>query len=142
LSIGIVPRAPRGPFDEPHRDRDGRSYPNRFNELAIHTPLPPRTDNWRTTPARNHVNVLTADAVIALPGGVGTENELDMAAEYRSERTRLPAERRTILVGPLDEFTAEHRQLFVHGATPSDAERHLRRVLAANGLVAEARSAS
>ena len=95
-SIGIVPRDPAGPFDRPNHDSLGRFYPNAFVEIAIHTPLPPRAGEWRTTPARNHVNVFTADAAIALPGGAGTGNELDMLAEYRvTSGTPLP-ERREI----------------------------------------------
>jgi len=141
-SIGIVPRDPDGPFDQPNRDPDGRRYPNPFVEIAILTPLPPHVHDWRATPARNHINVLTADAIIALPGGVGTENELDMAAEYRGERDRPRAERRTILVGPADEFAPGHRALFVHGVTLEEAERHVRRVLAARGLALDTVGAS
>src|SRR5581483_638703 len=66
-SIGIVPRHPDGPFDQPHRDADGQTYPNRFVEIPIFTPLPPRVADWTTEPARNHVNVLSADAIVALP---------------------------------------------------------------------------
>ena len=126
-----MPRDPAGPFDRPNHDSLGRFYPNAFVEIAIHTPLPPRAGEWRTTPARNHVNVFTADAAIALPGGAGTGNELDMLAEYRvTSGTPLP-ERRAILIGPANEFSAEHRAMFAHGATAEDAKRHLRRVLAA-----------
>ena len=141
LSIGIVPREPGGPFDQPNHDRDGRPYPNPFVEIAIRTPLPPRVEDWQATPARNHVNVLTADAIIALPGGFGTANELDMAAEYRDERARPRAERRTILAGPADEFEPRHRELFVHAGTLGEAEQHLRRVLAARGFALELRAA-
>ena len=141
LSIGIVPREPGGPFDRPHRDAEGRSYPNPFVEVAIRTPLPPRVEDWQATPARNHVNVLTADAIIALPGGFGTANELDMAAEYRDERARPRAERRTILAGPADEFEPRHRELFVHAGTLGEAEQHLRRVLSARGFALELRAA-
>src|SRR5262245_23947817 len=108
-SIGVVPRMSDGPFDEPNCDPDGRTYPNPFVEIAIHTPLPSNAAQWHATPARNHVNVLSAHAIIALPGGVGTRNELDMAAEYRNQGNLAPGERRTVLVGPADEFTAEHR---------------------------------
>jgi predicted Rossmann-fold nucleotide-binding protein len=142
FSIGIVPRAPDGPFDEPHSDPDGRPYPNPFVEIAIRTPLPPRVGDWRTTPGRNHINVLTADAVIALPGGIGTQNELDMACEYRGERDRPRNERRTVLIGPAEAFTPAHRQMYAHGATLGDAERHVRRVLASHVLTHDARSAS
>lgn len=141
-SIGIVPRAPDGAFDEPNRDRDGRAYPNPLVEIAIHTPLPPRVGDWRAIPARNHVNVLSADAIVALPGGPGTENELDMAGEYRGECDRPRPQRRTVLLGPPAEFTTEHREMFVHAATPDDAERHLRHVLALRRLMGDLVGAS
>jgi predicted Rossmann-fold nucleotide-binding protein len=140
-SIGIVPRQPDGPFDRPNRDPDGRLYPNPFVEIVIRTPLPPHVGDWRTTPTRNHINVLTADAIIALPGGIGTTNELNMAAEYRNERDRPPAERRTILVGPQSEFAPSHRENFIHVATLDEAERQVRRVLAAHGFSLDARCA-
>jgi uncharacterized protein (TIGR00725 family) len=138
-SIGIVPREPDGPFDQPNRTADGRLYPNPFVEIVIRTPLPPHVGDWRTTPTRNHINVLTADAIIALPGGIGTTNELNMAAEYRNERDRPPAERRTILVGPASEFAPSHREDFIHVATLDEAERQVRRVLAAHGFPPEGR---
>lgn len=133
LSIGIVPRRQNGAFDESNCNSDGRVYPNGFVEIAIRTPLPPRADNWRAMPARNHINVLTADAIISLPGGAGTANELDMAAEYHGEQTCPPAERRTILVGPRDEFTLAQREMFVHSADVAGAAAHVRRILSGRG---------
>lgn len=134
LSIGIVPRDPDGPFDAPDRGSDGTPYPNPFVEIAIMTPLPPIVPDWHRTPARNHVNVLTADAIIALPGNDGTRNELDMAAEYEGDADRSREDRRTVLIGPTERFTSKHRDLFVHAATLGDAEAHVRRVLAARAL--------
>ncbi len=133
LSIGVVPRDRDGPFDVPDHDVDGRPYPNPFVEIAIMTPLPPLVPDWRHTPARNHVNVLTADAIIALPGDDGTRNELDMAAVYAGEADRPREQRRTILIGPIEQFSARHRELFVHAATIGEAEAHLRRALVARG---------
>ncbi len=133
LSIGIVPRDPDGPFDLPDQ-LNGRRYPNPHVEIAIMTPLLSLADDWRRTPARNHVNVLSADAIVALPGNEGTRNELDMAAEYCGEAARSRQERRTVLYGPAARFTARHRGLFVHAEKLGDVEAHLRRVLAARGL--------
>ena len=62
-----------------------------------YTPLPSRVADWRSMPGRDQINVLSADAVIALPGGVGTDNELTMAAAYRGEAERTPGQRRTVL---------------------------------------------
>jgi len=133
MSIGIIPCKADGPLDSPNRSWDGRAYPNSFVELAIFTPLPPRAGNWQTTPARNHINVLTPHAIIALPGGAGTRNELDMAAFYRHESGRRREDRRTILLGPIDEFAQHHRQMFVHAASLSDAEQHVTLILADRG---------
>jgi uncharacterized protein (TIGR00725 family) len=133
FSIGIVPREPDGPLDSINHDLDGRPYPNPFVEIAIHTPLPPRVGGWLDSPARNHINVLSADGIIALPGGPGTRNEIEMAAIYRGETNRSPSERRTVLVGPPEEFEQRHKELFVHAGTLSEAERHLRNALAARG---------
>jgi uncharacterized protein (TIGR00725 family) len=134
LSIGIVPRGQDSAFDVPNRDPQGRAYPNPFVEIAIMTPLPPRASDWRHEPARNHINVFTADAILALPGGAGTRNELDMAAAYRDEPMRSREQRRTVLVGPVEEFTAAHRALFAHAETVAAAERRLSDILAAQGF--------
>jgi uncharacterized protein (TIGR00725 family) len=142
LSIGIVPREPDGPLDRPNSALDGRLYPNPFVEIAVMTPLPPRVDNWQTAPARNHINVLTPHAIVALPGGVGTSNELDMAAHYRGERDRPREQRHTVLIGPAQEFSPEHRNLFFHVATIELAEPLLRRMLAAESHVQEPVEAS
>lgn len=134
LSIGIVPRRSRGPLDQPNREAEGRAYPNAFVEIAIMTPLPPRAGDWRKSPARNHINIFTAHAAIALPGGHGTSNELDMAAYYHGESILAREDRRTVLVGPPDEFSAGHRALFIHAASADEAERHIRKILAARGF--------
>jgi predicted Rossmann-fold nucleotide-binding protein len=134
LSIGIVPRRQDGAFDEPNRDPDGRAYPNSFIEIAIRTPLPPRVDDWRNVPARNHINVFTPDAIIALPGRAGTLNELDMSAFYRDKDARCSKERSVILVGPREAFADRHLALFLHATTVREAERHVRRILARRGF--------
>jgi predicted Rossmann-fold nucleotide-binding protein len=133
LSIGIIPREPDGPLDQPNHDPDGRRYPNPFIELAIYTPLPPRAEHWQSTPSRNHINIFTADAFVALPGNAGTKNELDMAAFYRDEAAKPREQRRTVLLGPAQEFTPAHRDRFVQVENLADAEQHLRRVLTERG---------
>ena len=133
FSIGIVPRLPDGAFDTPNRAADGRPYPNPFVEIAIHTPLPPRVDDWHAMPARNHINVFSADAIVALPGGPGTRNELDMAAHYRGALGLSRQNRHVVLLGPVEEFLPEHRELFAHAATVADAERELARIFGMRG---------
>src|SRR5262249_31430203 len=117
LSIGIIPCEVHGVFDQPARSDEGKRYPNPHVEIAVFTPLPTRVPDWRPMPGRNHVNVLTADIAVALPGNVGTRNEIEMTAAYRHEMRRPREERRAILVGPRDEFAADLRELFVHVAT-------------------------
>ena len=140
LSIGIVPRGRDSPFDVPNRDPEDRAYPNPFVEIAIMTPLPPRVPDWRNIPARNHINVLTADAIVALPGGEGTRNELDMAAAYRGESVRPREQRRTVLVGPIEEFAAAHRALFAHAETVAGAEQHLSAILTAPSVASRVKA--
>lgn len=127
LSIGMVPRDPTGPINAPNRTADGRPYPNPFVEIAVFTALPPRVADWRSIPSRNHVNVLTAHALVALPGAVGTNNELEMAAELRPASAR--EDRRTILIGPREEFPATACAAFFHAASVEEAEHRLARML-------------
>jgi predicted Rossmann-fold nucleotide-binding protein len=129
LSIGMVPRDPAGPINAPNHTADGRPYPNPFVEVAVFTALPPRVADWRTVPSRNHVNVLTAHALVALPGAVGTNNELEMAAELGAAAGPAHEDRRTILIGPRDEFPATACAAFFHAASVEEAERRLARML-------------
>jgi predicted Rossmann-fold nucleotide-binding protein len=57
-------------------------YPNRWVELAIYTHLP-HSGAWGTSRlSRNHINVLSSDVVVALPGGEGTQSEIWLARQY------------------------------------------------------------
>jgi predicted Rossmann-fold nucleotide-binding protein len=141
LAIGIVPRQPDGPFDQPNTDRDGHPYPNPFVEIAVHTPLRADVADWQDSPSRNHVNVLTAQAIVALAGDFGTHNELDMSAFYRGEAGVARADRRTILFGPAADFAPEHRELFLQTEDLAEVERHLRAVLAMRGFALAAEAA-
>jgi len=54
---------------------DGRvtvATPNRWVEVAIRTHLPLSGTQGTDRQSRNHVNVLTADVVVVLPGSSGT----------------------------------------------------------------------
>jgi uncharacterized protein (TIGR00725 family) len=64
-SIGIVPAG---------RPRD--RYPNRWVEIPILTHL--KGANPRGPDSRNHINILTAHAVVAFPGSGGTRAELEL----------------------------------------------------------------
>lgn len=101
LVIGII-RADKGAHLVPQGGvRTYRpSAVNPYVEVPIFTHLPDSTlnsriqcsapgcnvipcDEHRNLRSRNHINVLTADAVVVLPGGSGTLTELQFAYEYQ-----------------------------------------------------------
>jgi predicted Rossmann-fold nucleotide-binding protein len=57
-------------------------YPNASVEIAIRTHLPRSGAEGKDPMSRNHVNVLTSDVVVCLPGGSGTLTEIELALEY------------------------------------------------------------
>jgi len=77
LVIGVLPNA-----EDDQRCRAPAGYPNRWVELAIRTHLPLSGACGTSPLSRNHINVLTADVVIALPGGPGTSSEVRLAVRY------------------------------------------------------------
>jgi uncharacterized protein (TIGR00725 family) len=77
ICIGIVPCAS---IDERATAKDG--YPNPFVELPIRTHLPYSGGLGQHDLSRNHINVLSSDAIVALPGGSGTASEVVLAVKY------------------------------------------------------------
>lgn len=57
-------------------------YPNPFVELAIFTHLPLSGISGTDPRSRNHINILSSDVVIVLPGNEGTESEMTLAVRY------------------------------------------------------------
>ncbi len=91
LVVGIAPCG-----DDPAVPRPG--YPNPFVELAILTHLPLMGRSGTDPMSRNHINVLSSDVLIALPGGRGTLSEVKLAVRYGrpvvaflDKRTDIPA---------------------------------------------------
>lgn len=76
ICIGIVPSRAEA---TPTMPKDG--YPNPFVELPIYTHLPGGALGTDRS-SRNHINVLSSDAIIALPGESGTESEVTLALAY------------------------------------------------------------
>lgn len=75
LVLGVLP-------GDPSSGLAPRGYPNPWAEVAIRTHLP-RTGAQGADPlSRNHINVLTADVIVALPGGAGTASEVALALAY------------------------------------------------------------
>lgn len=58
-------------------------YPNPFVELAIFTHLPLSGIAGTDPRSRNHINILSSDVVIVLPGNEGTESEMALAVRYQ-----------------------------------------------------------
>ena len=77
ISIGVIPCA-----SETDRLTPMPGYPNEFVELAIYTHLPYSGQQGTDDLSRNHINVLSSAAVVALPGGAGTASEVILALRY------------------------------------------------------------
>ncbi|MEB0006381.1 hypothetical protein QN375_01305 [Pseudomonas sp. MH9.2] len=91
-SIGIVPTQP----DQSCGFVPLAEYPNPFVDITIVTPLPRYDSNTPVAAlSRNYVNILTSDVVIALPGGLGTLNELELAVRFSKP---------VMCFGPVDAF--------------------------------------
>lgn len=74
LVIGVLPLAEAG-----GGPGTPSGYPNPWVELPVRTHLGKLgADAF----SRNHVNVLTSDVVVALPGSFGTASEVALAIEY------------------------------------------------------------
>ena len=118
LVIGILPAGDT----RPDRDADPGTppgYPNPRVELAIRTHLDARGDDGSGIRSRNHINILSSDVVIALPGSSGTASETELAIRYR---------RPLILLG--DTARAERLPVSVPTAeTVDEAVEFVRRAL-------------
>jgi uncharacterized protein (TIGR00725 family) len=77
ISIGIIPCA-----SETDRATAKSGYPNEFVELAIYTHLPYSGSQGTHDLSRNHINVLSCVAIVALPGEDGTAAEVSLAIRY------------------------------------------------------------
>ena len=78
LVIGIIPGDPSDPG---LASRAG--YPNPWVEIPVFTHLPLSGDMGMEPMSRNHINILTSDVIIALPGSSGTASEATLALCYR-----------------------------------------------------------
>ena len=78
LVIGIIPCIEGDPLC-----RAEPSYPNSWVDVPIFTHLF-LVDDLGTEPmSRNHLNVLSSDVIIALPGSAGTASEVRLARRYQ-----------------------------------------------------------
>ena len=77
MIIGIIPSAAPDPRLGPKS-----GYPNAWVEIPIFTHLPLSGENGTNPLSRNHINILSSDVLIALPGSAGTASEVSLALQY------------------------------------------------------------
>ena len=75
--LAVVPSVPGDPRCTPVP-----GYPNRWVEIPIFTHLERGGPDGDEPMSRNHINVLTATALILLPGGAGTASEARLSVRY------------------------------------------------------------
>ena len=76
--IGIIPSATEDP-----RSGSKKGYPNPWVEIPIFTHLPLSGQRGTDPLSRNHINILSSDVLIALPGSSGTASEVALALHYK-----------------------------------------------------------
>lgn len=80
LVIGVLPAgAESGAKTDTRRSR----YPNSWVEVPLFTHLSLSGERGMEPMSRNHINVLSSNVLIALPGGAGTASEVRLAQAYR-----------------------------------------------------------
>lgn len=119
VSIGILPCAGEGA-----RAAVPPGYPNEHVELAIRTHLPYRGRLGAHDLSRNHINVLSSDAIVALPGGEGTASEVALALRYG---------RPAIVYAPRPEMVAHFPPAAPRAATLDEVRQFLTAHLPARG---------
>lgn len=80
LVIGVLP-AGSEPGAKPRPKRS--DYPNPWVEIPLFTHLSLSGERGMEPMSRNHINVLSSNVVIALPGDAGTASEVRLAQAYR-----------------------------------------------------------
>lgn len=73
--VGVLP-------GDPESGEPPTGYPNPWVEIPIATHLPLSGERGMHAMSRNHINVLSGDVLIALPGGAGTASEIRLAVDY------------------------------------------------------------
>lgn len=90
VAIGILPAV-----DYRGQNLDKEEYPNPYIEIPMVTPLSAKAQSDAMPFSRNLTNVMTAQALIILPGSHGTKNEVSLGLIYNKP---------LILFGPDDAF--------------------------------------
>ncbi|MGH1455447.1 MAG: hypothetical protein ACRBDI_01585 [Alphaproteobacteria bacterium] len=77
VAIGILPA-----IDYKGQNLDTEEYPNPYIEVPMITPLSAKAQSDVMPYSRNLTNVMTAKALVILPGSHGTRNEVSLALMY------------------------------------------------------------
>ena len=84
VSIGILPSVQNSGAEENRPNFSAPpGYPNPHIELPIYSHLHLSGTEGKKVASRNHIIVLSASIVVALPGGAGTRTEMELALEYK-----------------------------------------------------------
>ncbi len=115
--IGVLP-AREG--EVPNQAPNG--YPNPWVEIVLQTHLPLSGLRGTENTSRNHINVLSSDVIVALPGGDGTSSEVRLALQYAKplmafleNREEIPDLPREVKIGRFPEIRG-----FVEGLVLTD----------------------
>ncbi len=95
LVIGVLPAKDPGTVTGGKVVSSPAGYPNPFIDIPIRTHLHLSGSLGKQIASRNHIIILSADLIIALPGGEGTESEIELSLEYSKP---------LVLVSPKDEW--------------------------------------
>lgn len=120
--VGILPGAV-----ENGRYRPMAGYPNPWIEIPIHTHLPLSGLQGTEPASRNHINILTATVIVALPGSHGTASEVRLALQYQkplvaflSAREDIPDLPREVYIEPVFEKVKSFVRSHIGGPNRSD----------------------
>ena len=84
LVIGVIPsNSTCSSLVERQSYMPPSDYPNQYTEVIIRTHLHLSGALGKNIASRNHIIILSANTVIALPGGAGTRSEIELAMEYK-----------------------------------------------------------
>ena len=78
VTIGILPAV-----DYIGQKLNEEDYPNPYIEIPMITPLSAKAESDIMPFSRNLVNVMTANALVILPGSHGTKNEVSLGLYYK-----------------------------------------------------------
>jgi len=133
ICIGNLPRGFDGAVD---KASSGDGTPIRNVELAIFT-IVPDVERAADSARLQRLNFLTSNAIVVLPGNDWIPGELRLRAKRDGAAGDTPAQGRTILVGPSEEFAPELRSIFLQVPTAAAAEAPLCRMLEDQRFVLE-----